>query len=581
MIAVGAGRRYQAPGMDEMPDMSTERLGRGRTAITAMAAPACAAASSRAGGRRGVTPASIGDVVRCASRRQDAGADPAPASRPWSSAPSPYQSSSAPPIGMPGGICGIRRCSASAAVSASRSPSRRPRPRAHSDCAPPPPVRRARPASRCEPVRQGQRDGRRQRRVALHPGEREDDRGADPALQRLVAGTSTRVARSISRSKMSAGVERSPSAWRWISSRLSRSGTSRLVRVTCAATSRGDERIEDRAAGGAEDLDRLLPVRIARPAGREIGQQAPAAPSSASGSSVANRASSARRCAASGDDGRRARGRRRSARRRNRRRRSAWPPPRSGSGGAARSARTCAADWRPARPDRARPGRSAATAARAHLHHPVELGDRIGAVVPQAADGLGGRGRPGLAVADIAQPFGERRRASAAAPSASVCGAVEPVDREPVPAADADAISVGEVRRAVDQRRCAAPDSPSPNSGPAMQAAKLWARPSAWPTSCAASWRMRGERDPDRIVGPAAVGLAGADQAFEDQHVLAHAQRAEQHLAADDLAGARILDHLAVGPAAGGAVDPADRHCSATSSGSMPSGSNSTRKASI
>ena len=69
---------------------------------------------------------------------------------------------------------------------------------------------------------------------------------------------------------------------------------------------------------------------------------------------------------------------------------------------------------------------------------------------------------------------------------------------------------------------------------------------------------MRAKRGADRIVGAAAAGLAGADQAFEDQHVLAHAQRAEQHLAADDLAGARILDHLAVGPAAGGAVDPVD-----------------------
>ena len=45
---------------------------------------------------------------------------------------------------------------------------------------------------------------------------------------------------------------------------------------------------------------------------------------------------------------------------------------------------------------------------------------------------------------------------------------------------------------------------------------------------------------------------------LEDQDVLAHAQRAHQHHALDDLAGARVDDRLAVGPAARGAVDPVD-----------------------
>ncbi len=49
--------------------------------------------------------------------------------------------------------------------------------------------------------------------------------------------TPLRVAVTISRSKMSAGVSHSPLAWAWISSRFSLSGTSRLERVSCAATS--------------------------------------------------------------------------------------------------------------------------------------------------------------------------------------------------------------------------------------------------------------------------------------------------------------------------------------------------------
>ena len=67
-------------------------------------------------------------------------------------------------------------------------------------------------------------------------------------------------------------------------------------------------------------------------------------------------------------------------------------------------------------------------------------------------------------------------------------------------------------------------------------------------------------RDGDlhRIVGAALALLVGAHQALEDQHVLAHPKGAQQHRALDDLAGARVGDRLAVGPAAGGAVHPVD-----------------------
>ena len=79
-----------------------------------------------------------------------------------------------------------------------------------------------------------------------------------------------------------------------------------------------------------------------------------------------------------------------------------------------------------------------------------------------------------------------------------------------------------------------------------------------WPTSCAASWRMRLSA---AWYGSSRLLVAGdvrRGQPFEDQVVLPIAQRAERDGALDDLAGARIGDRSAGAPAARRAVDPVD-----------------------
>ena len=66
------------------------------------------------------------------------------------------------------------------------------------------------------------------------------------------------------------------------------------------------------------------------------------------------------------------------------------------------------------------------------------------------------------------------------------------------------------------------------------------------------------ERDARRIIGAAAAELGEADEALVEFDVLPRAQGAEDDHALDDLAGARIDDILAIGPAARGPVDPVD-----------------------
>ena len=155
--------------------------------------------------------------------------------------------------------------------------------------------------------------------------------------------TASRARRSAARSNARRRRATPPSAWCWISSRLSRSGASRSVRVTLRRDLGRGERIEDRAAGGAEDLDR-------RPAGPRLPDQPAERYGQQAGGTVERvraerREQGVERAALLGRrrPARALAGRRRSAHKRNRRRRSAWPPPRPGSGGAARSARTCAA----------------------------------------------------------------------------------------------------------------------------------------------------------------------------------------------------------------------------------------------
>ena len=80
-----------------------------------------------------------------------------------------------------------------------------------------------------------------------------------------------------------------------------------------------------------------------------------------------------------------------------------------------------------------------------------------------------------------------------------------------------------------------------------------------WPTSCADSCRSRASTtsvDLRRLLG---AGRVRREQAFENQVVLPHAQRAERDVALDDLARARIGNRIAVAPAARRTVDPRDR----------------------
>ena len=192
----------------------------------------------------------------------------------------------------------------------------------------------------------------------------------------------------------------------------------------------------------------------------------------------------------------------------------------------------------------------------ANLHHPPQLGDRVGEIVPKAADGMGGIDRPGIVVADEPKPF--RHSPGHNRPGFRIGGgAVEPVDGEKVPAADSDAIGVGKVEGAVDEpnprrriihHRIAALDARGEIVGEAERVADLVRGELPDP----------GERGGDGIVGRAACRHAGADERLEDEHVLADPERTEQHLALDDLAGPRVLDDLAVGPAAGRAIDPVD-----------------------
>ena len=280
--------------------------------------------------------------------------------------------------------------------------------------------------------------------------------GRDPALDRRRRGVEPGKGEDaldqpvdhLARRRASAG-----SAWFWISSRLSRSRREQVgERHRRADLGRG-ERIEDRAAGGRQDLDRRSAGHC-RPTSRPRARAAARGGTvSASGDSVASKASSARRCAAGGTGDAPRLAVAVDAHKRSRRRRATSPRPRPGSGGAARSARTRGAGLRLrlAR-RRARPGRSARSRRRgppssARARRP----DRRHRPTGCRADGRR-IGRAGASSsATKRRPCGQRRLPCAAAPSASVRRAVEPVDREPVPAADAGAVGVGEIGRAVHE----------------------------------------------------------------------------------------------------------------------------------
>ena len=125
-----------------------------------------------------------------------------------------------------------------------------------------------------EPPRKLQRNGRRQRRVMLHPRERKDGRRGDPPAD-FIARLATMSGRA-SRSNNCAGAGTLASAACWPSRRLSRSGASRAFSVCTAPTSVAFSGIEHRAASGRDDLDIGLPVGVAAEAARK--QRAAAAP---------------------------------------------------------------------------------------------------------------------------------------------------------------------------------------------------------------------------------------------------------------------------------------------------------------
>src|SRR5437588_11951038 len=67
-----------------------------------------------------------------------------------------------------------------------------------------------------------------------------------------------------------------------------------------------------------------------------------------------------------------------------------------------------------------------------------------------------------------------------------------------------------------------------------------------------------GQRGRDGVVRIARAGEPGTDERLENDHVLARAKRPKNYGTLDDFAGARIVDRIAVGPAAGCAVNPVD-----------------------
>ena len=81
----------------------------------------------------------------------------------------------------------------------------------------------------------------------------------------------------------------------------------------------------------------------------------------------------------------------------------------------------------------------------AHIHQPVQLGNRIGSIIPQAAPGVGGVGCAGVVILHIAIA----RRCLGSLPLVRIC--VEPARRRDVPRTDPLGIGVRQVGLAIDQ----------------------------------------------------------------------------------------------------------------------------------
>ena len=196
----------------------------------------------------------------------------------------------------------------------------------------------------------------------------------------------------------------------------------------------------------------------------------------------------------------------------------------------------------------------------ANRHHPVELGDGVGAIVPDRAGWMAGVHRPRIIVLHEAQVLGGRLGLGGQDLLAGRTGrhvAVQPVDDEAVPVADVLPVGVGEVDLAAGQLHPRGRVVHHRNAA-LRRGAEVVREAQGVADLVGGEFAQAGDRDLHRIARTAGSVLVGADQALEDQHVLAHPERAQEDRALDDLAGARIGDRLAVGPAAGGAVDPVD-----------------------
>ncbi len=191
----------------------------------------------------------------------------------------------------------------------------------------------------------------------------------------------------------------------------------------------------------------------------------------------------------------------------------------------------------------------------AHLHHARQLGGRVGAVVPQAGPGLAHRQAACVGVGDVAQPpLGVLVQQGLARLAARP---VQPGDGQLVPVADPHRIGVRQVDAPIlqkDARRRIVHDA-----GAVLGAGGEVVRQADGVADLVgAQLAQAGERGLGRVVPAAGPDLVGADQAFEDQHVLAHAKGAQHHRAFEDLARAGVGHRLAIGPAAGSPVGPVD-----------------------
>ena len=204
----------------------------------------------------------------------------------------------------------------------------------------------------------------------------------------------------------------------------------------------------------------------------------------------------------------------------------------------------------------------AGQSALAHLVDLGEVGDRIGAVVPEARDRVGGAGIAGVAVGEEEQA-GVERLAGDALELACLVGAgrefrVGEARRRQVPLPHARRIGARSIERAVrgdrhQRRRIVHHRGPVAGRG-----GEVVREAQGVPDLVRGKLADARESQHDRVVGSAAAAALRAQEPLEQQAILAHAQRAERDVALDDLAGAGVDHAAAVGPAAGRAMHPLD-----------------------